>query len=81
MTREMVDSTTLADDPTGRPAMIVLDGWAGLFEQRGATVVGETRTRYRIRADRPEGLRLAGRNRYLAQGKTALIPKHAVILL
>lgn len=64
-----------------RPAMIVLNSWAGLFEQRGATVVGETPTRYRIRADKPEGLRLAGRNRYLAIGKTALVPKHAVVLL
>jgi len=63
-----------------RPAMIVLNGWGGLFEQRGLTVVAETPKRYRIRADR-ERIRLAGRFRYLEVGQTALVPKHAVVLL
>ena len=61
--------------------MIVLDGWAGIFEQRGLTVVDETPARYRIRNDGPEQLRLAGRNRYLEVGATALVPKHAVVFL
>ncbi len=60
-------------------AMIVLNGWGGLFEQR-VQVVGETPTRYRILAGK-EDVRLAGRRRYLRAGATGLVPKHAVMLL
>jgi len=54
-----------------------IDGWAGRIDQR-VDVVGETRTRYRIRAI--ERTKLAGRGRWLHRGETALVPKAAVTL-
>jgi hypothetical protein len=55
-----------------------LDGWAGRRERK-VEVVGETPKRYRIRAI--EKTKLAGRNRWLDVGKTALVPKYAVRLI
>lgn len=56
-------------------ATIALDGWSGRSRQ-DVEVVGETRTRYRIRAI--VWTRLAGRNRWLGPGEVALVPKRAV---
>lgn len=54
---------------------LVLDGWQGITRTQ-VEVVGETPTRYRIRAI--ELTRLAGRRRWLPPGGVALVPKHAV---
>ncbi len=57
--------------------LLLMDSYAG----RTCTpveIVGETPKRYRIRAI--EDTKLAGRNRWLAAGETALVPKHAVRL-
>lgn len=52
-----------------------LNGWHGLTGQE-VEVLGETPKRIRIRA--LEETRLAGRNRVLYPGETALVPKYAV---
>lgn len=56
-------------------AWIQLDGWVGRTQAR-VEIVGETPYRYRIRA--VTRTRLAGRQRWLNVGETALVPKHAV---
>lgn len=61
-----------------RPALLRLVSWCVAPWPR-VVIVGETAKRYRIRADKPT--RLAGRNRWLKPGETALVPKHAVQLL
>jgi len=53
-------------------------GWHGVDRQR-VEVVGETPRRYRIRA--LERTRLAGQERWLDPGRTALVPKRAVRFL
>lgn len=54
-----------------------LSGWAG-DRWRKVEVIGETPKRYRIRAI--EKTKLAGRNRWIHPGETALVPKYAVRL-
>lgn len=51
------------------------DGWAGRW-QSPVRIVGETSAKYRITSDKP--VRLAGKNRWLSVGESALVPKHAV---
>lgn len=58
-----------------RPAVLCLGGWHGCTEH-DVLVVGETSKRYRIEAIRK--LPMAGRNRVLAPGERALVPKYAV---
>lgn len=60
-------------------AFLCMDGWAGRREYE-VTVVGEAtaRKRLRIRNDRPISIPLAGPNRWLDPGKTALVPASAV---
>jgi hypothetical protein len=55
-------------------AVIALDGWAGRIDVP-VTVLGATRTRYRVRLE--EEARLPGR-RHRAAGAVVLVPKHAV---
>jgi hypothetical protein len=55
---------------------LCLDGWGGRWMQF-VELVGETPTRYRIRA--LGRTRLGGRNRWLEPDKTALVPKRAII--
>ena len=57
-----------------RSARVGLIGWGG-SQWFDVIVVGETRTRYRIRCD--AGMPLTG-GRYLNPGETALVPKHAI---
>ena len=58
------------------PALLVIQHWAGPIEER-VEVVGQTATRYRIRALR--NLRLPGRHsRVLEQGRTAFVPREVV---
>jgi hypothetical protein len=58
-----------------RPAEIVLVGWHGVGRQQ-VEMVGETPQRDRMRVqERP---RLAGRDRWLEPGRTALVPRRAV---
>lgn len=54
---------------------LVVSGWGGNTATKVITV-GETPHRFRIRAITPT--RLAGRNRWLAPGEEALVPKTAV---
>ena len=54
---------------------LMLDGWAGV-RARQVEIVGETPQRYRIRAI--ERTKLAGRQRWINPGETALVPKYAV---
>ncbi len=61
-----------------RRAEFCFDERAG-FHAVPVIVIGETPTRYRIEAIRP--MRLAGRNRSLAAGETALVPRTAVRFL
>ena len=56
-------------------AVLCLNGWEGRTET-SVEIVGETPKRYRIRASKR--VKLAGRNRWLEIGKTALVPKYAV---
>ncbi len=58
-----------------RPARLGLVGWYGVTWDP-IEVVGETPTRWRIRAI--ERTWLAGRCRWLEAGETTLVPKHAV---
>lgn len=62
----------------GRPAQLCLQGWDGYSEQP-IEVIGETRTRYRIRA-LDKMVKLGGSSRWLAPRDTALVPKRAVKL-
>lgn len=57
-----------------RSARVGLSGWGG-SQWFDVIVVGETRTRYRIRSE--TGMPLTG-GRYLNPGETALVPKHAI---
>lgn len=59
------------------PAHLHLDGWEGPTKQ-AVTVVGETKASYRITPAGDERVKLGGRSRWLAPGKTALVPKRAV---
>jgi hypothetical protein len=56
-------------------ATLVLDGYGGRYEQ-AVDIVGETATRFRIRAI--NRTRLGGRNRILEVGQVALVPKTAI---
>ena len=56
-------------------AVLCLNGWEGRTETP-VEIVGETPKRYRIRANKR--IKLAGRNRWLEIGQTALVPKYAV---
>ena len=58
-----------------RPAYLCFNDYAG-FRMAPVLVVGETPQRLRIEAVRD--MRLAGRNRRLPAGETALVPKGAV---
>ena len=60
---------------TGRPALLLLDGWEGRTETP-VEVIAETPKRYRIRAI--ERTRLAGRYRWLMPGEETLVPRTAV---
>ena len=66
-------------DQAEKRALLHFDDWAGR-RAVPVVVVGETPTRYRIRPDGAEPLRLAGRNRWLAPGATALVPRSAVTI-
>ena len=55
--------------------VLVVDTYAGRLEQQ-VEIVGETATRFRIRAI--NRTRLAGRGRTLEVGQIALVPKTAV---
>ncbi len=57
------------------PALLVLQGWHGVSTQ-WVIVVGITPARFRIRAI--TRTRLAGRNRWLSAGSSALVPRSAV---
>jgi len=57
-------------------ALLCLNGWGGRTET-SVEIIGETPKRYRIRANKR--IKLAGRNRWLEIGKTALVPKSAII--
>lgn len=56
-------------------ALLTLDGWHGRSEQE-CIVFGETPKRYRITSYRR--IKLAGRNRWMEAGGTALAPKHSI---
>lgn len=56
-------------------AVLCLNSYAGRTETP-VEIVGETQKRYRIRASKR--VKLAGRNRWLEIGQTALVPKTAV---
>lgn len=72
----MTDSSDArAVAPEERDAYLRFDDWAGCRETY-VVVIGETPKRYRIRA--AMRTRLAGRNRWLEQGATALVPKRAI---
>jgi len=43
-------------------------------------IIDETPKKYRIRTTDNNAIRLAGRNRYLYPGQTALVPKTAVTI-
>lgn len=58
-----------------RIGYLQLDGWAGRRDHK-VEVVGETPHKYRIRAI--ERTKLAGRQRWINPGETALVPKYAV---
>lgn len=58
-----------------REGYIQLDGWGGRTESH-VLVIGETPKHYRIQAI--ARTKLAGRDRYLDAGATALVPKRAV---
>ena len=60
-----------------RSAILVLEGYAGRREHP-CEIVGETAQRYRIQVR--QRTPLAGANRWLQPGETALVPKHAVRL-
>jgi hypothetical protein len=62
---------------TSRPARLCFDDWAGT-RSSSVLVVSETPKRYRIAPVGAEPVKLAGRNRWLEPGKTALVPKTAV---
>jgi hypothetical protein len=55
--------------------VLVVDTWGGRFRQH-VDVTGETLFRYRIRAI--QRTQLAGRDRWLEPGQTALVPKRAI---
>lgn len=59
------------------PGLLLLEGWEGRTETP-VEVVGQTAKKFRIRAITET--KLAGRYRWLADGETALVPKHAVRL-
>lgn len=52
-----------------------LDSFAGRSERK-VEIVSETPKRYRIRAI--EATKLAGRQRWIQPGETALVPKYAI---
>lgn len=56
-------------------AVLCLNGWEGRTETP-VEIVGETPKRYRISASKR--VKLAGQNRWLEIGQTALVPKYAV---
>ena len=56
--------------------MLLLNGWAGRIEQE-VEIIGRTPKRLRIRAI--VRTKLAGRDRWLETGRTALVPVSAVI--
>ena len=58
-------------------SLLCLNGWEGRTETP-IWIIGETPKRYRIRAS--QRTKLAGRNRWLESGETALVPKSAVRL-
>lgn len=60
-----------------RSAILLLDGYAGRREHP-CEIIGETAQRYRIQVRQQTPL--AGANRWLQPGQTALVPKHAVRL-
>jgi hypothetical protein len=61
-------------------AILLVDDYAGYREEQ-IMVIGETPTRYRIRARDPEHrFRLAGRNRWLDRGQETSVPKRVVRL-
>lgn len=57
------------------PAYLCLNSWAGYHEEP-VFIVGETPARYRIAVDKRT--KIAGRDRWLELGDTALVPKRAV---
>lgn len=65
---------TASNSPT-RAALLVKGGWGGRTETE-VKVIGETPKRYRIEAI--TRTKLAGRERWIGPGETALVPKYAV---
>ena len=58
-----------------RTAFLCIEGYAGRIEQP-VEIVGETRTKYRVRSDRR--LRLGGGYRWAEPNTVVLVPKRAV---
>jgi hypothetical protein len=56
----------------------ICDTWAGR-RRYAVEIVGQTRTRYRVRVLEPPGVMLPGR-RYVACGDVVLVPQYAVRL-
>jgi hypothetical protein len=65
--------------PAERMAELVTESWAGRCWEP-CVIVGETPTRYRVKAPHGYRLRLAGRRRFISGELTALVPKCAVKL-
>lgn len=63
-----------------RRAKIHMDGWSGRTSSE-VIVVDETPRRFRIKTIDSKAVKLAGRNRWLLPGATALVPKGAVEFL
>lgn len=59
------------------PGVLLLDSYAGRNEWP-VVIVGETPRRFRVKPDGVNPVRLAGPNRWLQPGDTALVPKHSV---
>ena len=68
---------TWNENEPGRAATLWVDGWAGRVDQ-SVEVVGETRTRYRIRAIMRTHLPRRRGVRTLEAGDVALVPKIAI---
>jgi len=62
---------------TERMAWLCMNDWAG-YHETAVLVVGETKTRYRIRTVDERAVRLGGRGRFLGALGSALVPKRAI---
>lgn len=60
-----------------QPAWLHLRGWEGETVQE-VEIIAETPKRYRVMPVGKRAVKLAGRERWLRPGETALVPKSAV---